>query len=181
MRMLSRITDFEIKQLNTAVLPVELFSFADACGSQGMVNNASAAAMKFGRWGTEAWWCTWVDNQIVSISGCHDFGDYYPGSWRLMVRTATLKEYRGRAPGSIRSIKTDFNWGHILPYQIKYAQEQGAKSLLFTTNSDSSGDSNSLRTNRVVRRVLEPQGLVELVDQDVEIFYTRQNVWKIIV
>lgn len=156
--------------------------FAERCQQQGMVNNTSPEAMKIGRWGSgEAWWCTWVNGEIVSISGCHGYDDYEPDCWRLMVRTATLKEFRGRAPGNFRQIKNDFNWGFILPYQIDYAQTHGASRLIFTTNSDSSGEKNSARTNKTVARVLEPQGLVKLLDTDVEIFYTKQNVWEIIV
>lgn len=137
--------------------------------------------MKLGKWKNENWWTTWVNDQIVSISGCHQFSEYKENCWRLMVRTATLKEFRGKAPGNFRQIKNDFNWGFILPYQIDYAKSQGAKTLVFTTNSDLNGDFNSLRTDKTIRTILEPQGLVKLIDENVNIFYTKQNVWEIIV
>lgn len=136
--------------------------------------------MKIGKWGNEAWWCTWYNNEIISISGCHSFDEYESNCWRLMVRTATLKEYRARAPGNSRQIKNDFNWGFVLPYQIEYARSQGATRLVFTTNSDNNGDTNSVKTNRLVSKVLEPQGLVRLVDKDATIFYVTQNVWEIL-
>lgn len=144
-----------------------------------MKNNDSIQSMKLGRWGDEAWWCTWVNNQIVSISGCHKFDAYEFDCWRLMVRTATLKEFRGRAPGNFRQIKNDFNWGHILPYQITHAKSRGAKKIVFTTNCDTSGDKNSYRTNRIVSKVLEPQGLVKLLESNVNVFHTKQNIWEI--
>lgn len=145
-----------------------------------MKNNESIEAMKIGRWGNEAWWVTWYNNQIISISGCHQFHEYHPNCWRLMVRTATLKEFRGRAPGSIKLIHKDFNWGHILPYQIRYAYDQGAAKLVFTTNSTLDGEKNSYRTNKIVQKVLEPQGIVRLLERDKEIFYVKQNVWEIL-
>lgn len=145
-----------------------------------MKNNESVEAMKIGRWGNELWWCTWVNDQIISISGCHSYDEYETNCWRLMVRTATLKEYRGRAPGNFRQIKNDFNWGFILPKQVEYARAQGANKLIFTTNSNSVGDPNSIRTNKTVAKVLEPQGLVKLLATDVDIFYTKQNVWEIL-
>lgn len=145
-----------------------------------MENNKSINAMKIGRWGNEAWWCTWVNNEIVSISGCHSYNEYEKDCWRLMVRTATLKEYRGRAPGNFRQIRNDFNWGFILPKQIDFAKAHGATKLIFTTNSNSTGDANSLRTNNTVSTVLVPQGLVKLIDTNVEIFYTKQNIWQIL-
>jgi hypothetical protein len=163
-------------------LPDEIFTFTEKCAHQGMVNNQSIDAMKIGRWGndSEAWWCTWIDGQIISISGCCTFDEYMPNYWRLMFRTATLKEYRGRAPGSIRTIKTDFNWGQILPYQFEFAKSMGAEKLVFTTNSTKDGERNSFRTNRAVRTVLEPQGIVKLLEEDVEIFNTVQNVWELL-
>lgn len=178
--MLLRITNFEIKPLNINDLPSEIFTFTQKCKEQNIKNNQSTEAMKFGKWKNEHWWCTWVKNQIISISGCHEFTEYKPNCWRLMVRTATLKEYRGRALGNFRQIKNDFNWGFILPYQINYAKSKGATTLVFTTNSNN-GDANSQRTDKAVQRVLESQGLVKLIDKDVDIFYTKQNVWKIII
>lgn len=136
--------------------------------------------MKIGKWGNESWWCTWINSQIVSISGCHSFDSYENKCWRLMVRTATLKQYRGKAPGNFRQIKNDFNWGFILPKQIDHARAHGAQKLVFTTNSDSTGDANSVRTNRTVSRALEANGLVKLIDSNVDIFYTKQNVWEIL-
>ena len=145
-----------------------------------MKNNSSIEAMKFGKWKFESWWCTYVEQKIISISGMHYFDELEKDCWRLMVRTGTLKEYRGKAPGNFRQIKNDFNWGHILPHQINYAKSQNCKKMVFTTNSSVDGDANSLRTNRVVNKVLEPQGLVKLLQKDVIIFNTKQNVWEII-
>lgn len=149
------------------------------CKQEGLINNASADAMKIGKWGEEAWWCTWHNNKIISISGCHAWPEYGKDAWRLMVRTATLREYRGRAPGSLRKMHNDFNWGHILSHQVDYAARKGAKKMYFTTNSDSSGDSNSLRTNRAIAKTFEPNGLAKLVERDATVFYTKQNVWRI--
>lgn len=177
--MLSPIENFEIKPLDIENLPKQLFIFMKKCDDQGMKNNISVEAMKFGKWDNDAWWCTWVDNRIVSICGAHRWNEFEPDCWRLMVRTATLKEFRGKAPGNYRQIKNDFNWGFILPYQIEHAKKNGAKKIVFTTNSDSLGDANSLRTNRAVANVLEPQGLVSLIQKDADVFHTKQNIWEI--
>jgi hypothetical protein len=177
--MLSRITDFEIKELNINSVPDTLFTFADQCKTQGMKNNESVAAMKIGLWGNEAWWYTYTDNKIVSISGCHSYDTYKKDCWRLMVRTATLKEYRARAPGNFRIMKNDFNWGFILPYQVAHARSQGAKALIFTTNV--SAEPGSVRMNNFVAKVLAPAGQCKLIESNADIFYTNQNVWEILV
>jgi len=172
--------NFKIRRLYVDNLPSEIYDFMKSCAEQGLENNVSEASMKFGKWKDEAWWCTWVDNKIVSISGCHAFDDYIPDSYRVCLRTATLKEYRGKAPGSIKKMHNDFNWGHILPYQIEYAKSKGAKRIVFTTNSEVDKSPNSFRTNKVVEKVFIPQGLCKLVEKDVEVFYTKQNIWEVI-
>ena len=167
-----------IKELNINSIPSKLFTFADQCKAQGMENNKSIDAMKIGRWGNEAWWYTYTDDKIVSIRGCHSYDAYEKDCWRLMVRTATLKEYRARAPGDFRVMKNDFNWGFILPYQIAHARKHGAKKLIFTTNV--SGDSGSVRMNDFVAKILAPAGLCKLIEANANIFYTTQNVWEIL-
>lgn len=174
------IEDFTVRRLDINNLPPELDNFMEKAKQQRMPNNASVAAMKIGRWGKEAWWTTWIDGEIISISGCHEFGVFEEDCWRLMARTATLKEYRARAPGEIKKIRNDFNWGYILPHQIKFARSNGAKRMVFTTNSDQSGDPESFRTNRVVAKALVREGLIKLIASDVEIYSTKQNVWEIL-
>lgn len=175
------IRDFQIRRLDiTEPLPNELFTFMALAKEQGMVNNSSASAMKIGKWGNEAWWTTWYNGAVISTSGCHEFSTFREGCWRLMVRTATLKGYRGRAPGEIKKIRNDFNWGYILPYQIQHARSNGAKLLVFTTNSDQDGDPESFRTNRVVAKALVKQGLIKLIETDIEVYSKKQNVWEIL-
>ena len=175
--MLSRITDFDIRPLNITNIPKQLNDFINQCAKYGITNNDSIASMKLGKWGNEAWWCTWVDGKIISICGCHEYNSYSPNTWRLMVRTATLPPYRGRAPGDFRKMKNDFNWGFIFPYQVEHAKKQGAKKLIFTTNVE--GEAGSMRMNNVVAKVLEPAGLCNLIETDADIFYTKQNVWQV--
>lgn len=172
--------NFEIKKINVSNLPLELFVFFDECKQQQIKNNESLKAMKIGEWNQESWWSTWIGNKIVSVSGCHHFNEYQEHYWRLMLRTATLKEFRAKAPGNIKHMKNDFNWGHILPFQIEHAKKHGAKKMVITTNSDLNGDFNSYRTNHVMCNVLQKRGLVKLIEKDIIIYNVKQNVWEII-
>lgn len=177
----SIVEDFTIQRLDMNNLPPELFTFMEKAKEQQMMNNVSLAAMKMGKWGeNEAWWVVWADNQIISISGCHHLNVLEEGCWRLMLRAATLREYRGRAPGAIKNLCNDFNFGHIRHYQTPYARSQGAKRVVFTTNSDQHGDPKSFRTNRAVSGGMVKSGVIRLYAKDVEIYSTKQNVWEIL-
>jgi hypothetical protein len=171
--------DFTIKPLNLNDLPSQIFIFMEQCKQNGMNNNISCDAMKFGKWGVEAWWCTWIRERIVAISGAHEWKEYHPGAFRVLVRTATLPEFRGTAPGSLKKMHNDFNWGHVLPYQIAWARRKKASNIYFTTNTSGCGDSNSNRTDKMVKNCFAPQGLARLSAANRDVFFTRQNVWEV--
>lgn len=171
---------FVIKKLELSSLPDELFIFCDRCREQSINNNISVKAMKIGNWGNDAWWTAWVDNQIVSISGMHPLPEISNECWRVMFRTATLREFRALAGPVSKNLTHDVNWGRILPFQIEYAKEQNAKKIVFTTNSSIEGDTNSYRTDRVVKKTLAARGLVKLIHENIMLYNTVQNVWEVI-
>ena len=173
--------DFVIKKLDITNIPKELYHYCDQAKEQGMMNNCSLDAMKIGKWKNEkeAWWCTWAGDKIASISGCHSFNRYYPGSWRVLVRTGTLKQYRAKAPGNPKKMENDWNWGHILKHQYNYIKQFNPERIFFTTNvTGPHCDKNSNRTDRVVRKVLVKRGIVTLVEENTEIYSTYQNLWE---
>lgn len=171
---------YEIKKIDINFLPAELFTFCQECSRQGIINNSSIEAMKIGRWNNDAWWATWIDGKIISVSGAHALPEISDHCWRVMVRTATLPPFRALAGPVSKTLSHDFNWGKILPYQIKHAIEQGADKIVFTTNSSTSGDLNSYRMNSVVEKTLAVRGLVTLIKQDIILFHTVQNVWEVL-
>jgi len=180
------ITDFQVKRLDINDIPLELFTFMEECKEQEIKNNVSLEAMKIGMWGQdEAWWCVWVNNKIVSISGCHRMDEYQKGCWRIGVRSATLKDYRGRAPkdptlaDKKTGLKNDFVWQYIVPLQKQYVKVMGASLIVSTTNLDNDkGDSDSVKMNKFVSKVMVKQGLFRLHKENADIFYVKQNVWE---
>ena len=170
---------FTIKKLDVNSLPNEIFIFCDRCREQSITNNSSIKAMKLGNWGNDAWWATWIGNEIVSVSGMHPLPEVSEDCWRVMFRTATLKEFRALAGPISKNVTHDFNWGKILPFQLEYAKEKKAKKVVFTTNSSREGDFNSYRTNRIVEKTLAVSGLVKLIHKDVILYNAIQNVWEV--
>ena len=55
-----------------ATLLEDLKVFCETCKQQGMKNNESTKALKFGKWGDqENWWFVYHGDKIISMSGAH--------------------------------------------------------------------------------------------------------------
>jgi len=176
--MQSYLRDFSIEQLNIQNLPSEIFSFFDECKQQGLKNNDSIDSTGFGKRPDEAWWCVWHEGKIISISGSHKLSFLGKNAYRVLVRSATLKQYRGKAGPFTKSIKHDFTWGHIAKHQIDYCKKLGGNKFYFTTNNHNPDLLVNEKTDRMVNKILVPQGYIEFVDQ-VTLYGTSQNIWKI--
>lgn len=172
---------YSILRVDTNAMPTELNQFCDACAIDGIINNSSICNMKMGKFSHEAWWATFFDNKIVSISGMYHFPEMGDNCWRVMFRTATLAEHRGLAGPVSKKFTHDFNWSRILPLQIEHGRQHNADMFVFTTNSSINGDQHSFKTNRVISRALVQAGLVKLLYQDIILYNTVQNVWQVIV
>jgi hypothetical protein len=171
---------FEVVKIEFDSMNEALKRFYFDCGQEGIINNQSEKAMKISQFSQQAWWGAIVDGRIVAISGCYRSDDFGENSWRVLFRSATLKEFRGRAGPFSRFLNHDFTWGHFLNIQKDYARTRGARCLFFTTNSDASGYAGSLRVNRFVERVLFPAGRVKLIQRDLEYGFCRQNIWEVL-
>jgi hypothetical protein len=160
----------------------KLKEYCESCQKDGVQNNSSISNMKVNRWGTDKWWVVYnlEKDIIVSASGAHPFEEYAPGHWRVMFRLATIKEFRGKAGPFSKDQRNCFGWGHILPFQIEYCKQMGAKNIVFTTNCDENGDSNSMKQDRICSLVFERLNMAKKIDQKI-IFNTNQNIWKVLI
>lgn len=172
---------FTISQLDITNLPDQLLTFCNNCQQDSIVNNSSLAKMKIGTFEKEAWWATWYQDEIISVSGMHKWDKMGADVWRVMFRTATLKKYRGQAGPVSKKLTNDFNWGKILPLQISHGLQNNCQKFLFTTNSDIDGDPGSYKTNRIVSTAFVKEGLVRPYQTDVVLYGKVQNVWEIII
>lgn len=158
---------------------MEIFSFFDECKQQGLINNDSIETTGFGKRPQDAWWIVKHSNKIVSISGAHKLPFLGNTAWRVLVRSATLPQYRGKAGPFGKNLSHEFTWGHILKHQIEYCKTRGGKDFYFTTNSFNPNLPANEKTNKLVERILVPQGYIEFVNE-VTLYDTPQNIWKII-
>lgn len=143
--------------------------YIDSCKKLEFKNNNSAKAMKWD-WCLEhgAWYGSYVNNKIVSISGIHKFEDGYRGLFRgAQLETRPVKCLT-------RYQMQSYCISEQLPYQIEFA---GGHALYITTNvsNDASG-----KMNRIHRSfsVMANGGMVDYIG-DAEIFYTQQSIWRL--
>ena len=171
---------FEVKKLDIGSMKTALKKFCLDCKSENILNNSSIENMKIGRWEKEAWWVVFHKDKIISASGCYQEPMYGESSWRVLVRSATLRQFRGMAGQFSKDLNHDFCWGAMLPLQKEYAVQHQAKKIFFTTNSSDDGDPHSVRTNRFVSTVLLKNKRVRLFKGDVDHYNVKQNIWEIV-
>jgi len=118
-----------------------------------------------------------VNDEIINMSYVHDFSDYYPNSYRIFTRTATLKEHRGTGfPIGKNMISAAGLAIHTSKLQIDYALMRGATDILFTTNSVG-GMKSSKRLGEYLTKVEPIDPRFSYFDQR-EIYGCDQKVWR---
>jgi hypothetical protein len=145
----------------------QLMAFVDRCRALGFSNNDSLVTMKW-KWCLEnggAWYATYKNDSVISVSGIHLFEDGYRALFRgaqLEPRDVPLNRYH---------MQSHCFHGH-LPHQIKFA---GSKPIYVTTNVNNDASGKMLKIDKVFS-LMSATGLVRLLDTK-EIFNTMQNVW----
>jgi hypothetical protein len=123
--------------------------------------------------------CLVIQNDmIVNMSYAHDFSEYYPNSFRIFTRTATLEGHRGQ--GFYKG-KNMLNAAGLASWtawmQIEHAIMHGAKDILFTSNSEG-GMASSRRMGRFLEKIEPIDPRFSYFDER-EIYGCQQKVWRI--
>jgi len=143
--------------------------FANKCSQRGFMNNADLKVMKW-EWCLEngAWFATYKDNNIISITGVHKFKDGY----RALFRGAQL-ETRPVA-GLNRYQMQSYGMCDHLPLQIEFAN---GLPVYITTNitNDESGRMNRIHKSFSV--MAKSDMLTHIGDE--EVFYVQQSIWQV--
>lgn len=146
----------------------DVITFMSECYRRGYMNNKSLIAMKW-EWCLEngAWFATYKDDSIISVSGIHSFKDGY----RALFRGAQLES---RPAGLNKYHMTSYCFAEQLPLQINFASRA---PIYITTNieNDASGKMNKIDK---LFHILEKQNIVGHESTE-DVFYTKQNVWRL--
>lgn len=172
------------KRLSTNVYSTDqiahLEEFCNRCDSEGYQNNKSLAAMKLD-------WClsiggqfflTYLDNAIISVSGCHPLPEIDQGTYRMVFRGATLNKYQNIFNIVSKTHMNSIPFLYHMPKQIDWAKEQGYDNFVITTNIDNT-NIPSMNKSHSVLNSLSRQGLVECIVDKKTLFYSEQSVWKL--
>lgn len=159
-----------------------LDKFLLVCKSLGLENNKNTDSIKLDKmhmpygqyfigWDNDAE-CIW------NLAGVHQLPELGNNVWRVLFRGAQLPGY---ALGTGKDfLRVSYHWRYFLPLQIRFIQAGYPDAqFVITTNLKNSTAGKSDRLDKVVMPLLEKQGLVDLIESGVDLFYTKQNVWKI--
>jgi hypothetical protein len=118
-----------------------------------------------------------VNGEIINMGYVHDFSDYYPDSYRIFTRTATLEGHRGTGfPVGRNMISAAGLAIHTSKMQIDFALLNGAKDILFTSNSDG-GMKSSRRLGNYLTKIVDDDPRFSFFDENT-IYGCEQKVWR---
>jgi len=172
------------KRLNTTIYSSDqiahLEEFCNQCDLEDYQNNKSLAAMKLD-------WClsiggqfflTYLDDVVISVSGCHPLPEIDQCTYRMVFRGATLNKYQNIFNIVSKTHMNSIPFLYHMPRQIDWAKEQGYDNFVITTNIDNA-NIPSMNKSHSVLTSLSRQGLVECIVDKTTLFYSEQSVWKI--
>ncbi len=154
--------------------------FCQRCKTAGYKNNESLEAMKLD-------WClsqggqfflTYLDDQIISLSGCHPLNQVSNTTYRTLFRGATLPEYQNLTGAMSKTHMNSIPFFYHLPRQIDWAKRVYRDTFVVTTNYQNAEIQSMSKSHRVFQS-LAKQGIVDQLIEKMNLFYTDQAVWKI--
>lgn len=162
----------ETKQLT--VVDDTLYRFLQQCGEHGYKNNDTLESLKFD-WCIDiggAWFATYKDNEIISLSGIHPWAN----GWRALFRGVQIE---ARPIGLNRHHMQSYCFYSQLPLQMKFAFgntiDISNDFVYITTNTETDASGKMTRINKTFYH-LERLGLVKNLGEH-EIYNVNQNTW----
>ena len=151
----------------------ELENFCNKCQLLGYNNNSSLDSMKY-KWCKDwgEYWGAWHNNELIAVAGAHPLPEISDNSIRVLFRGCQINSpYSGLNASHMNSVP----FRDILPVQIKHFKN---KDLYITTNIDHDASGKMSRTHKVMK-LLSKKDIVNLHVPEVELYYTKQSVWKL--
>ena len=162
----------ETKQITVA--DEDLYDFLQQCSEHGYKNNDTLSNLKFD-WCMDiggAWFATYKDNKIISLSGIHPWAN----GWRALFRGVQTE---ARPIGLNRHHMQSYCFYSQLPLQMKFAfgntVDFSNDFVYITTNTETDASGKMTRINKTFYH-LERLGLVKNLGEH-EIYNVNQNTW----
>lgn len=155
-----------------------LEKFCKSCQEQGYKNNQSLDAIKL-EWCLDhggQFFLTYLDDVIISISGCHPLPEVGTDVYRILFRGATLEQYQNHLGITSKTHMTSIPFYTHIPLAIDWVKRN--KRLVITTNWNNPTIVSMNKSHRVLG-LLAKQGIVDCLIEKTELFYTEQTVWQL--
>lgn len=146
-----------------------LLKFIHTCDTLNYKNNNSLTALKFEWCLTQggAWYATFHNDVIISMSGIHPFKDGYRGLFRgvqLYPRSIGINKYHMQSHCFYDQLPLQLGFAATLPVYI-------------TTNIENDASGKMTRIDKTFHH-LAKVGVVNHVSKE-ELYNTLQNVWQL--
>lgn len=160
-----------------------ILEFCNKCEHLGFLNNKDLKSIKWDWIQTVGKYYIGIDsniNKIFTMAGYHPLEQIDKDSWRILFRGAQLTGYTPQV-FSKNQLRTSIHFGHILYLQIKDILKINPNARIYmSTNLYSNEDApRSARLNQSTTPILEKQRLITLEFENIELYYTKQNLWRI--
>jgi hypothetical protein len=155
--------------------------FCKACKLAGYKNNDSLKSLKLD-WCLELggqFFLTYLNDKIISLSGCHPLPEAGKGIYRILFRGATLPEYQNLHGTLSKTHMNSIPFYHHAPEQIKWATIAGYANCVITTNRSNKDGITSMNKSHRVFKLLEKQHIVSCLHESLWLFNNDQSVWNL--
>lgn len=155
--------------------------FCYECSLVGYKNNDSVKSMRLD-------WClnlggqfflTYKNDKLISLSGCHPLPEAGKNVYRILFRGATLPEYQNLQGTLSKTHMNSIPFYHHTPRQINWARVIGYDDYAITTNHSNKDGITSMSKSHRVFKLLEKQGLVSCLHENLRLFNNDQSVWSL--
>jgi hypothetical protein len=170
-----------IRPLETADLP-KLKTFCETCKDLGIINNSDFKNLKLDRmhlpYGQFFIGYDLEKDIIWNIAGVHHLPEIGPNAWRCLFRGAQLPTYTPH--WSMNIFKSGVHFSYFLYLQIEVIQQIDPNAEFYiSTNIRNSSGAKSARMNEIMMPRLEKQGYWNLTHNEIDLFNTKQNLWRV--
>jgi hypothetical protein len=175
----------ETKKRLTTVLysnshKLSLEKFCRSCQEQGYKNNQSLDAIKL-EWCLDQggqFFLTYIDDIVVSVSGCHPLPEIGKDVYRILFRGATLRQYQNHLGVMSKTHMTSIPFYTHIPLAAEWVNSMNNKRLVITTNWNNPNIVSMNKSHNVLG-LLAKQGIVSCLTEKINLFYTEQTAWQL--
>jgi hypothetical protein len=158
----------------------QLKEFCEHCRLLGLENNKDFTAIKLSEMTMPhgQFFIATDDDKIFSLAGIHKFLEVGPNAYRCLFRGAQLPGYTPQ--WSMDIFKSGIHFSYFLYAQIKFIQDTNPLAEFYiSTNVDNPSAGSSSKLDKYMMPRLVKKGYCSLYRNNVTLYNTQQNIWKI--